>query len=84
MVLYGDEPGFLRRVRVPGQGWHCEGAAAPYPERTPPKPWPMVGRCWAGVQHPVVDATGHVDPPTAVPRSTEPGRSAAAAPRSGG
>jgi hypothetical protein len=57
VVLYGDDPAFLRVVRVPG-GWHGQGAAAPHPELTAPEPWAGVGRCWAGAQHPVVDATG--------------------------
>jgi len=56
VVLYGDHPDFLRMVRVP-TGWHGQGAAAPHPDRTPPEPWATVGRCWAGSQHPVIDAT---------------------------
>lgn len=56
VALYGQDPGFLRRVRVPG-GWHTEGFGAAYPERTPPVCWPDAGRCWAQVAHPVVDVT---------------------------
>jgi len=55
VVLYGDHPDFLRMVRVP-TGWHAQGAAAPHPDRTPPEPWLAVGRCWAGSQHPVINA----------------------------
>lgn len=56
VARYGQDPKLLRRVRVAG-GWHGEGVAAAYPERTPPVPWPRAGRCWAGVDHPVVDVT---------------------------
>lgn len=56
VALYGQDPGFLRRVRVAG-GWRGAGAAAAYPEYTPPIPWPTVGRCWAEVDHPVADVT---------------------------
>lgn len=52
----GQDPGLLRRVRVVG-GWRGAGAAAAYPEHTPPMPWPRVGRCWAGIDHPVADVT---------------------------
>ncbi len=56
VVLCGDDPGFLRMVRVPG-GWHRQGAATSYSDCTPPIPWSDAGRCWAGAQHPVLDAT---------------------------
>ncbi len=56
VVLCGDEPGFLRMVRVPG-GWHRQGAATSYSDRTPPVPWSDTGQCWAGVQHSVLDAS---------------------------
>jgi len=59
VALYGEDPGFLRRERVPG-GWHTEGAAAAHPECTPPAPWQRTGICWAQVQHPVVDVTAYV------------------------
>jgi len=51
-----DDPAVLRMVRVPG-GWHGEGVAAPHPELTGPEPWAVVGQCWAGREHPVVDVT---------------------------
>ena len=56
VALYGQDPGFLRRERVAG-GWHTEGAGAAYPESTPPGPWARAGRCWAQVDHPVVDVS---------------------------
>lgn len=56
VVLQGQDPFFLRRVRRPG-GWHTEGHGAAYPEFTPPKPWADTGLCWAGNNHPVIDAT---------------------------
>jgi len=56
VVLYGQHPDFLRMVRVPG-GWHTRGAAASHADLTPPEPWITVGRCYAGRQHAVVDAT---------------------------
>lgn len=56
VALHGQDPEFLRRVRVPG-GWHTEGAGAAYPECTPPAPWVQAGRCWAEAGHPVVDVT---------------------------
>lgn len=52
----GQDPGFLRRVRV-ARGWRTAGAAAAYPEHTPPMPWSRVGLCWAGIDHPVEDVT---------------------------
>ncbi|MGH3567177.1 MAG: hypothetical protein ACRDRH_14330 [Pseudonocardia sp.] len=66
VVLYGDEPGFLRMERVDG-GWHSQGVAAPYPELTPPQPWAATGRCWAGAAHPVMDATQHITPQRPAP-----------------
>lgn len=56
VVLCGDEPGFLRMVRVPG-GWHRQGAATSYSDYTSPVPWSDAGRCWAGAEHPVLDAS---------------------------
>jgi hypothetical protein len=53
-----DDPAVLRMVRVPG-GWHGEGVAAPHPDLTGPEPWALVGQCWAGREHPVVDVTRH-------------------------
>ncbi len=60
VALYGQDPGFLRRVRVVG-GWRTEGAGAAHPECTPPSPWAEVGRCWPQVAHPVVDVTVFLD-----------------------
>jgi hypothetical protein len=51
-----DDPAVLQMVRVLG-GWHGQGVAAPHPELTSPEPWVLVGVCWAGRQHPVVDVT---------------------------
>ncbi|MGI9002936.1 MAG: hypothetical protein ACR2GH_14960 [Pseudonocardia sp.] len=68
VVLWGDEPAFLRSVRVDG-GWHAHGFATPRLDPTPPQPWTVTGRCWAGVHHPVVDATPH---PTPRPVAREP------------
>lgn len=56
IALYGDDPGYLRRVRVPG-GWHTRGHAANHPDATPPVQWANTGRCWAGRHHPVIDVT---------------------------
>jgi len=43
-------------------GWHAHGLATSHPDHTPPRPWTATGRCWAGVHHPVVDATPHPTP----------------------
>jgi hypothetical protein len=56
VAIYGADPGFLRRVRVPG-GWHSQGSGANHPDCTPPGPWARTGLCWDGVDHPVVDVT---------------------------
>ncbi len=56
VASYGQDPGFLRRVRVAG-GWHTVGLEAAHPDCTPPAPWAESGRCWAQVDHPVVDVT---------------------------
>lgn len=56
VAFVGEDPAILRMVRVPG-GWHGQGVAAPHPELTAPEPWPTVGRCWAGADHSVIDAT---------------------------
>jgi len=56
VAFVGEDPAVLRMVRVPG-GWHGQGVAAPHPELTAHEPWPTVGRCWAGADHPVIDAT---------------------------
>lgn len=61
IALHGQDPQFLRRVRVPG-GWHSQGLGAAHPDATPPKPWTDVGLCWAGQQHAVVDVTWCVAP----------------------
>ncbi len=61
VVVWGDKPHVLRSVRVE-DGWHAQGFAAPYPEHTPPEPWTATGRCGAGSQHPVVDATYYLAP----------------------
>ncbi|MGH3568363.1 MAG: hypothetical protein ACRDRH_20505 [Pseudonocardia sp.] len=72
VALYGQDPRILRRRRVPG-GWHGEGLAASYPDRTPPVPWPEAGRCWAEVDHPVVDVTGVIAPaPSTVADTSAP------------
>jgi hypothetical protein len=57
VALCGQDPTILRSERTPG-GWRSRGAAAIYPEGTPPKPWERVGRCWDGREHPVRDVTG--------------------------
>lgn len=51
-----DDPAVLQMVRAPG-GWHAEGVAAPHPELTGLEPWALVGQCWAGSEHAVVDVT---------------------------
>ena len=56
VAFVGDDPAVLRMVRVP-DGWHGQGVAAPHPELTAPEPWAVVGQCWAGQEHPVVDVT---------------------------
>ena len=60
VALFGQDPGFLRRVRVAG-GWHTEGSGAAHPGCTPPAPWQRTGQCWAQVAHPVVDVTVFLD-----------------------
>jgi hypothetical protein len=57
VALCGQDPAILRSERTPG-GWRSQGAAAIYPDDTPPKPWERVGRCWDGREHPVRDVTG--------------------------
>lgn len=57
VAVYGEDPGFLRRVRVRG-GWRTMGAGACYADSSPPRPWSELGSCWAGGTHPVVDVTG--------------------------
>ncbi len=56
VAIYGQDPRFLRRVRVAG-GWLSQGSAANYPDCTPPAPWTYTGRCWDDVDHSVVDVT---------------------------
>lgn len=56
VALCGRDPAILRSERVPG-GWGSRGAAATYAEHSPPKPWPAVGHCWNGREHPVCDVT---------------------------
>src|SRR5688572_5535882 len=56
VALYGRDPVILRSERVRG-GWRSQGAAAIYPEHSPPKPWRSVGHCWNGREHPVCDVT---------------------------
>ncbi len=57
VALCSHEPAILRYERVAG-GWRSNGAAAIYPNHTPPKPWQRVGLCWDGREHPVRDVTG--------------------------
>jgi hypothetical protein len=57
VALCGQDPTILRSERTP-DGWRSQGAAAVYPDHTPPKPWERVGRCWDGREHPVRDVTG--------------------------
>lgn len=70
VAVYGEDPGFLRRVRV-GGGWRTHGAGACYTESSPPRPWAQLGNCWAGAQHPVVDVTGWDSVADAVSDSAE-------------
>jgi len=67
VALHGETPTLLRDVRVT-EGWHTEGVAATHPDATPPRPWPRIGRCWDGVEHPVVDVTARVPAPPRQPR----------------
>ncbi len=82
VALHGDDPQYLRRVRVPG-GWHGRGHAANHPDATPPVAWAQTGQCWAGHEHPVIDVTaalsdsGHlivISEPIAPVRSSRPDR----------
>jgi hypothetical protein len=57
VAIYGEDPGFLRRVRVAG-GWRTMGSGACHAGSGPPRPWEDLGACWAGAIHPVVDVTG--------------------------
>jgi hypothetical protein len=56
VALCGRDPTILRSERVPG-GWRSQGAAATYPEHSPPMLWQAVGRCWNGREHPVCEVT---------------------------
>jgi len=56
VALCGCDPVILRCERTSG-GWRSDGAAALYPDHTPPKPWELVGRCWDGREHPICDVT---------------------------
>jgi hypothetical protein len=57
VALCGQNPAILGSERT-AEGWRSRGAAAAYPDHTPPKPWDRVGRCWNGNEHPVRDVTG--------------------------
>ncbi len=56
VTLHGRNPTLLRDVRMRA-GWHAEVVAAAHPDTSPPRPWTRLGRCWDGVEHPVVDVT---------------------------
>ncbi len=71
VALHGQDPAFLRRVRVPG-GWHGQGLGAAHPDVTPPRLWADIGRCWDGVEHPVVDVTAFIAPKAEEPRIVVP------------
>ena len=68
VAIYGENPEFLRRVRLNG-GWRTAGSGAAHPDCTPPGPWLRTGQCWAGADHPVVDVTdqGSLRPPRRLP-----------------
>ena len=55
VAMYGQAPRHLRAVRTAG-GWRTAGSLANHPNHTPPRPWPIVGTCWAGQEHPVAAA----------------------------
>lgn len=55
VALYGQDPECLRRVRR-REGWCHRGSGVRHPAG-PAVSWVDVGRCWAGVDHAVVDAT---------------------------
>lgn len=55
VVLYGQDPECLRRVRR-REGWCLRGSGV-RPPAVPAVSWMEVGRCGAGVDHAVVDAT---------------------------
>jgi len=57
VAMHGQTPAHLRAVRTAG-GWRTAGSLTNHPGQRPPSPWPVVGTCWAGQDHPVVDATG--------------------------
>ncbi|MGI8798854.1 MAG: hypothetical protein ACR2GE_06100 [Pseudonocardia sp.] len=57
VALVGEDPSFLRTERD-GAGWRTAGLGAAYPDCTPPRRWGELGRCWDGIEHAVVDATG--------------------------
>jgi len=59
VALYGDDPRFLRLVRVRSL-WYRRGTGAAHPDHSAPVPWSDAGRCWAGQDHAVVDATEQV------------------------
>ncbi|MDQ3663661.1 MAG: hypothetical protein M3353_03245, partial [Actinomycetota bacterium] len=64
VTLAGRQPWFLRAERHP-DGWHTAGCGAAHPDSTPARGWGDVGRCWAGVHHPVVDVSAWLAHPEA-------------------
>ena len=63
VALHGQDPRFLRRIRVQG-GWRSRGLGAAHPDATPPAHWAEIGQRWAGEQHVVIDVTAFVAPGT--------------------
>lgn len=59
VVQHGQSTVAMHWVRRTG-GWVTRGYFAVHPDHTPPRPWDRVGWCWAGTEHPVIDATRNV------------------------
>ncbi len=56
LVRVGDDPHQRRWERLPDKaGWAQVGSMfGSYSDRSPAAPWPVLGRCFAGTEHPVI------------------------------
>jgi hypothetical protein len=55
LVRVGDEPHQRRWERLPDGGWaQCGSLVGSYSDCSPPAPWSVLGRCFAGTEHPVI------------------------------
>jgi hypothetical protein len=55
LARVGDEPQRRRWERLPDGGWaQCGSMLGSCSDRSPAAPWPALGRCFAGTEHPVI------------------------------